>query len=308
MTALFFLDNITGATLRMMTPLLLVALGELYSERAGLTNIGLDGIMSIGTIAGFLGGCLTGSPWMGLLLGALCGVALNMIYAFCTITLRAGQIINGMALNILGPALVTYLYRRYFGVTDTLISVNLMQNIHIPWLSDIPILGALFSATPMTYLSLLLLLGTWFFFYKTRPGINFMAVGEYPRAAETMGIHVNRVKYLASVLCGALAGLGGAFLTTCYMSTFTEGMVTGRGFIALSAVIFGGWTPLGVFLATLLFGFVDALQLRLQVLLQLPYQLLAMLPYLCTFAALVFMRQKSSGPKANGQPYAREGC
>ena len=291
MTALFFLDNITGATLRMMTPLLLVALGELYSERAG-----------------FLGGCLTGSPWMGLLLGALCGVALNMIYAFCTITLRAGQIINGMALNILGPALVTYLYRRYFGVTDTLISVNLMQNIHIPWLSDIPILGALFSATPMTYLSLLLLLGTWFFFYKTRPGINFMAVGEYPRAAETMGIHVNRVKYLASVICGALAGLGGAFLTTCYMSTFTEGMVTGRGFIALSAVIFGGWTPLGVFLATLLFGFVDALQLRLQVLLQLPYQLLAMLPYLCTFAALVFMRQKSSGPKANGQPYAREGC
>lgn len=148
MTALFFLDNITGATLRMMTPLLLVALGELYSERAGLTNIGLDGIMSIGTIAGFLGGCLTGSPWMGLLLGALCGVALNMIYAFCTITLRAGQIINGMALNILGPALVTYLYRRYFGVTDTLIAVNLMQNIHIPWLSDIPILGALFSATP----------------------------------------------------------------------------------------------------------------------------------------------------------------
>lgn len=308
MTALFFLDNITGATLRMMTPLLLVALGELYSERAGLTNIGLDGIMSIGTIAGFLGGCLTGSPWMGLLLGALCGVALNMIYAFCTITLRAGQIINGMALNILGPALVTYLYRRYFGVTDTLIAVNLMQNIHIPWLSDIPILGALFSATPMTYLSLLLLLGTWFFFYKTRPGINFMAVGEYPRAAETMGIHVNRVKYLASVICGALAGLGGAFLTTCYMSTFTEGMVTGRGFIALSAVIFGSWTPLGVFLATLLFGFVDALQLRLQVLLQLPYQLLAMLPYLCTFAALVFMRQKSSGPKANGQPYAREGC
>lgn len=275
MTALFFLDNITGATLRMMTPLLLVALGELYSERAGLTNIGLDGIMSIGTIAGFLGGCLTGSPWMGLLLGALCGVALNMIYAFCTITLRAGQIINGMALNILGPALVTYLYRRYFGVTDTLISVNLMQNIHIPWLSDIPILGALFSATPMTYLSLLLLLGTWFFFYKTRPGINFMAVGEYPRAAETMGIHVNRVKYLASVICGALAGLGGAFLTTCYMSTFTEGMVTGRGFYRSVRRHLWRLDALGVFLATLLFGFVDALQLRLQVRLQLPYQLLA---------------------------------
>lgn len=308
MTALFFLDNITGATLRMMTPLLLVALGELLLRTRRTNEYRPRRHYEHRYHRRISRRRLTGSPWMGLLLGALCGIALNMIYAFCTITLRAGQIINGMALNILGPALATYLYRRYFGVTDTLISVDLMQNIHIPWLSDIPILGALFSATPMTYLSLLLLLGTWFFFSKTRPGINFMAVGEYPRAAETMGIHVNRVKYLASVICGALAGLGGAFLTTCYMSTFTEGMVTGRGFIALSAVIFGGWTPLGVFLATLLFGFVDALQLRLQVLLQLPYQLLAMLPYLCTFAALVFMRQKSSGPKANGQPYAREGC
>lgn len=307
MTIVSFLDNIVGASMRMMTPLLLVALGELYSERAGLTNIGLDGIMSVGTIAGFIGGCISGSPWLGLLLGALCGIALNMIYAFCTITLRAGQIINGMALNILGPALVTYVYRRYFGVTDALVTVDLMPNIQIPLLSEIPVLGALFRLTPMTYLSLLFLLGTWAFFYKTKPGLNFMAVGEYPRAAETMGIHVTRTKYLACIICGALAGLGGAFLTTCYMSTFTEGMVTGRGFIALSAVIFGGWTPLGVCLATLLFGFVDALQLRLQVLLQFPYQLLAMLPYLCTFVALVFIKHKNNGPKANGKAYAREG-
>lgn len=307
MTIVSFLDNIVGASMRMMTPLLLVALGELYSERAGLTNIGLDGIMSVGTIAGFIGGCISGSPWLGLLLGALCGIALNMIYAFCTITLRAGQIINGMALNILGPALVTYVYRRYFSVTDALVTVDLMPNIQIPLLSEIPVLGALFRLTPMTYLSLLFLLGTWAFFYKTKPGLNFMAVGEYPRAAETMGIRVTRTKYLACIICGALAGLGGAFLTTCYMSTFTEGMVTGRGFIALSAVIFGGWTPLGVCLATLLFGFVDALQLRLQVLLQFPYQLLAMLPYLCTFVALVFMKHKNNGPKANGKAYAREG-
>ena len=307
MDIISFLDNMVGATLRMMTPLLLVAIGELYSERAGLTNIGLDGIMSVGTIAGFIGGCISGSPWIGLLLGALAGILINMIYAFCTITLRAGQIINGMALNILGPALVTYIYRRYFGITDSLVSVDIMQNIHIPFLSDIPVLGMLFSATPMTYLTILLTVGTWFFFYKTKPGINFMAVGEYPRAAETMGINVIRTKYVACIICGALAGLGGAFLTTCYMSTFTEGMVTGRGFIALSAVIFGGWTPLGVFLATLLFGFVDALQLRLQFMLNFPYQILAMLPYLCTFAALAFMKNKTSGPKANGKEYSREG-
>lgn len=307
MDVISFLENMVGATLRMMTPLLLVAIGELYSERAGLTNIGLDGIMSIGTIAGFIGGCVTGNPWVGLLLGALFGIAINMIYAFCTITLRAGQIINGMAINILGPALVTYIYRRFFGITESLVSIDIMKNIHIPLLSDIPVVGALFSATPVTYLAILLTVGTWFFFYRTKPGINYMAVGEYPRAAETMGINVIRTKYIACVICGALAGLGGAFLTTCYMSTFTEGMVTGRGFIALSAVIFGGWTPVGVFLATLLFGFVDALQLRLQVMLNFPYQILAMLPYLCTFAALVFMKSKHAGPKANGKEYSREG-
>lgn len=307
MDIISFLDNMVGATLRMMTPLLLVAIGELYSERAGLTNIGLDGIMSVGTIAGFIGGCVSGSPWIGLLLGVLSGILINMIYAFCTVTLRAGQIINGMALNILGPALVTYIYRRYFGITDTLVTVDIMENIHIPFLSDIPVVGMLFSATPVTYLAILLTVFTWFFFYKTKPGINFMAVGEYPRAAETMGINVIRTKYIACIICGALAGLGGAFLTTCYMSTFTEGMVTGRGFIALSAVIFGGWTPVGVFLATLLFGFVDALQLRLQVMLNFPYQILAMLPYLCTFAALVFMKNKNAGPKANGKEYSREG-
>ena len=201
----------------------------------------------------------------------------------------------------------SYIYRRFFGITESLVSIDIMKNIHIPLLSDIPVVGALFSATPVTYLAILLTVGTWFFFYRTKPGINYMAVGEYPRAAETMGINVIRTKYIACVICGALAGLGGAFLTTCYMSTFTEGMVTGRGFIALSAVIFGGWTPVGVFLATLLFGFVDALQLRLQVMLNFPYQILAMLPYLCTFAALVFMKSKHAGPKANGKEYSREG-
>ena len=307
MDILSFLENMVGATLRMMTPLLLVAIGELYSERAGLTNIGLDGIMSVGTLAGFIGGCVAGSPWMGLLLGALAGIALNMIYAFCTITLRAGQIINGMALNILGPALVTYIYRGYFGLSNSLVSADIMENIHIPVLSDLPVVGMLFSATPMTYLTFAILIVTCIFFSRTKPGINFMAVGEYPKAAETMGVRVIGTKYLACVICGALAGLGGAFLTTCYMSTFTEGMVTGRGFIALSAVIFGGWTPIGILLATLLFGFVDALQLRLQVMLNFPYQLLAMLPYLCTFAALVVMKNRNPGPKANGQAYAREG-
>ena len=305
MTTIGFVDNVLVATLRMMTPLLLVAIGELYSERAGLTNIGLDGIMSVGTIAGFIGAYVTGSPWIGLLFGAAAGILFNMIYAFCTITLRAGQIINGMALNILGPAIVTYVYRAYFGMSGS-VSIEPMKSINLGALSKIPVAGALFSANPVTYLAFVILLFTMFFFKRTKPGINFMAVGEYPRAAETMGINVVRVKYIASIICGALGGIGGAFLTTCYMSNFTEGMVNGRGFIALSAVIFGAWTPGGVLAATILFGFVDALQLRLQVMTAVPYQLFAMLPYVCTFVALVFMK-KSAGPKANGQAYFREG-
>lgn len=306
MDLLLFLENMVASTLRMMTPLLLVAIGELYSERAGLTNIGLDGIMSIGTIAGFIGAYISGSPWVGLLLGLGFGIVFNLIYAFCTVTLRAGQIINGMALNILGAAVVIFVYRRFFGITESLVTVQTMEDIHIPGLSQIPVIGPLFSASPMTYIALAILVFTWFFFYRTKPGINFMAVGEYPKAAETMGINVIRTKYIACMICGGLAGLGGAFLTNCYMSTFTEGMVSGRGFIALSAVIFGGWTPLGVFLATLLFGFADALQLRLQVMVNLPYQILAMLPYLCTLAALMVMRNKNAGPKANGKEYYRE--
>ena len=280
-----FLVELLLSAVRMATPILLVALAETYSERAGMVNIGLDGIMSIGALVGFLVGYRTGSPWAGILAGAAAGILVNMIYAFCTITLCAEQTVYGMAIQ---------------GVS--------MEAFPIPVLSQIPVLGnILFNQSILVYAAYLMVPVTSVFLNKTRAGLNFKAVGEFPKAAETLGIHVVFQKYIACILCGAMAGIGGAYLTICYTSTYSEGIVAGRGFIALSAVIFGRWMPSGVLMACLLFGFCDALQIRLQLISpSTPYQILQMIPYLCTLFVLAFFGIKKSGPTANGQPYYRE--
>ena len=305
-----FLVQLFLSTIRMATPILLVALAELYSERAGLVNIGLDGIMSIGALIGFLVGYITGNPFLGILAGAVAGIAVNMIYAFCTITLCAEQIVYGMAINIFAPALASFLYRSYFEDTSKVIQGISMDTLPIPILSEIPIIGPIFfNHSILVYFAYLLVPVTAVFLNKTKAGLNFKAVGEYPKAAETLGINVIRQKYLASIVCGALAGIGGAYLTICYTSTYSEGVVAGRGFIALSAVIFGRWMPSGVLMACLLFGFCDAIQIRLQLLMPgTPYQFMQMIPYLCTlFALAIFgLKKGGGGPKANGQPYLRE--
>ncbi len=303
----FFVELLLSAV-RMATPILFVALAETYSERAGMVNIGLDGIMSFGALIGFLTGFRTGSPMTGIAAGALSGIAINMIYAFCTIRLCAPQIVYGMALNIFAPALASFIYRLSFSDTSTLIQGISMKAMPIPVLSKIPIAGPVFfNHIPLVYFAYLLVPVTAVFLNQTRAGLNFKAVGEFPKAAETLGINVILQKYIACIICGALAGIGGAYLTICYTSTYTEGIVAGRGFIALSAVIFGRWMPAGVLLACLLFGFCDALQIRLQLLSpSTPYQILQMIPYLCTLFVLAFFGIKKSGPKANGQPYYRE--
>ncbi len=304
-----FLENLIVSMIRMATPLLLAGLAELYSEKAGMVNIGLDGIMTIGAGVGFIAGYLTQNPIIGLLSGSLAGVLLNLIYAFSTISLRSGQTINGMALNILAPALSTFLSRTVFGVKTTLMQGPTIGNASIPTLSSLPFIGPiLFQAHPITYLAFFLVFFTIWFFRRTKPGLNYLAVGEYPRAAESLGVSVTRVKYLSCIICGFLAGMGGAYLTTCYIGAYSEGVVAGRGFIALSAVIFGNWSAMGVLFATLLFGLADAVQLRFQVLFrEIPYQLLSMLPYVLTIFVLLISTKQSNEPKANGQPYAREG-
>ena len=303
-----FIYQLLLSTIRMATPLLIVAIAELYSEKGGLVNIGLDGIMSFGALIGFIVGLWTNSPWLGILAGAIGGILVNMIYAFCTITLCAEQTVYGMAINIFAPALASFIYKLSFSDTSTLIQGVTMNAVPIPILCDIPIIGELFfNHAPIVYLVYLMVPVTAIFFNKTKAGLNFKAVGEFPQAAETLGINVILQKYLASIVCGALAGIGGAYLTICYTNTFSEGIVSGRGFIALSAVIFGRWIPSGVLASCLLFGFCDALQIRLQLVApEIPYQFLQMIPYICTLIALVVFGIKKSGPKAKGQPYFRE--
>ena len=289
-------------------PILLAALGELFSERGGLVNIGLEGIMAIGAFVGFAVGKITGNLWVGLLVAMLAGVLINMVYAFCTVTLCSDQTVTGMAINILAPAIALFGYNLFVGSDSSNATGTLMESYAIPVLSDIPFIGdALFNQTLLGYLAFLLVPAVAWFFRSFRAGLSFRSVGENPHAAETLGINVIRTKYAACALCGALAAAGGAFLTLCYTPIYTDGIVMGRGFIALATLIFGRWNAFGVLGASLLFGFFDGTSVALQAQFQAaPIMFFKMIPYVFTIVALVFLGSRNAGPKASGKPYLRE--
>ena len=304
-----FISNLLLASVRMATPLIFLALAELYSQRAGLVHIGLEGLASIGSLVGFLVSLITGNPLLGVLAGAAAGILVNMIYAYATITLCAEQIVYGMAINIFAPALASFIYRVYFGAGSELVQVSLMETLASRMgITANGFIAKLFlDQTPMVYLAYLLVVFTVIYFNRTKSGLNYKAVGEYPKAAATLGIEVIGIKYTASVICGALAGIGGAYLTTCYTTTYVDGNIAGRGFIALAAVIFGRWNAGGVLIACLFFGFCDALQIRLQVgSYNIPYQFFQMIPYIATVVVLAAIGMKKAGPKSCGKPYRKE--
>lgn len=304
-----FISNLLLASVRMATPLIFLALAELYSQRAGLVHIGLEGLASIGSLVGFLVSLITGNPFLGVLAGAAAGILVNMIYAYATITLCAEQIVYGMAINIFAPALASFIYRVYFGAGSELVQVSLMETLASRMgITANGFIAKLFlDQTPMVYLAYLLVVFTVIYFNRTKSGLNYKAVGEYPKAAATLGIDVIGIKYTTSVICGALAGIGGAYLTTCYTTTYVDGNIAGRGFIALAAVIFGRWNAGGVLIACLFFGFCDALQIRLQVgSYNIPYQFFQMIPYIATVVVLAAIGMKKAGPKSCGKPYRKE--
>ncbi len=304
-----FISNLLLASVRMATPLIFLALAELYSQRAGLVHIGLEGLASIGSLVGFLVSLITGNPFLGVLAGAAAGILVNMIYAYATITLCAEQIVYGMAINIFAPALASFIYRVYFGAGSELVQVSLMETLasRMGITANGFITKLFLDQTPMVYLAYLLVVFTVIYFNRTKSGLNYKAVGEYPKAAATLGIDVIGIKYTASVICGALAGIGGAYLTTCYTTTYVDGNIAGRGFIALAAVIFGRWNAGGVLIACLFFGFCDALQIRLQVgSYNIPYQFFQMIPYIATVVVLAAIGMRKAGPKSCGKPYRKE--
>ena len=289
------------------TPLLLATLGEITTERSGVMNLGLEGLMSAGAVTAFIVTFNTGSPWLGLVVAIVVGFLLAGIHGFVTISLRANQVVSGLALTMLGLGISGLWGKPYIGRPLP----ERMGRLTIPGLSDLPVVGKiLFSHNWYVYMSVVMGIIIWFLLKHTRMGITLRSVGENPRAAESQGIPVNRVKYLAVMAGGGMAAMAGAYLSTAYSGSWIEGMTSGRGWIAIALTIFALWQPGGAFLGAYLFGGIFVLQYMLQPLGISP-NLLAMLPYLATLLVLFFYGLSRSGqrrmnaPATLGEPYVR---
>lgn len=307
MEFLMSLGEYVAADLRIATPILLAALGLLLMNRSGLINIGAEGIMLIATLVAVAGTYFFKSVWLGLIVAMLSGALMGLLFALLTVTVRANQIVVGAAFNILGSGMSAMLYRIIFGLSTEVITISGFTDLRVPLLSDIPALGtAFFSHMPMVYLAFLLVPAMSYFLFKTPAGLNLRSVGENPKAADTLGVHVYRVRYLASIVGGMIIAAGGAFLSTGLLRFFSEEMVAGRGFIALAAVIFGRYKPMGVMIAAMLFALGNVAANSLQALgSAIPYNFLVMIPYLLTIVALAGFAGKAVGPAAAGKPYKK---
>jgi simple sugar transport system permease protein len=293
-------------------PLLAAALGGLFSERSGVVNIGLEGLMVVGsftsavvisTLQPSLG---SGALWLGLLAAMVCGALFAMLHAFASISLNANQVISGTAINMIAGSLTVFLARTFTGSGNVRITMGFLQT-DIPLLSRIPLLGALFFSKTYatTWVVLVILALSWFLIYQTPFGLRLRACGEHPQTADAAGINVYRMRYIAVMLSGALAGLAGAVMLVTYSSEF-NGSVAGLGFLALAALIFGQWKPLGILGATAFFGFAATIANVSQVIPQfaaIPGLLLKAFPYVVTLAALVLFSKSSQAPRAAGEPY-----
>jgi general nucleoside transport system permease protein len=299
--------GLAAATLRFATPLAFAALGGIFSERAGVVNIGLEGMMLAGAFFGIYA-AVEGHHWTVGLLGAMvAGGLLALIHAFFSIHLRADQIVSGTAINFLALGLTGYLFRYIYEEQGTPADVSRIPDLEIPGVKEIPFIGDVFGQMNlMIWLVLLLVLVSWVVLFKTPIGLRLRAVGEHPRAADTVGISVYGVRYAAVVLSGMLAALGGAYLSIGFVGSFNENMTVGRGFIGLAAMIFGKWHPVGAFAGCLLFGFSSGLAQRLQGEADISANLLQTLPYILTLVALVGVIGRSRPPAAVGRPYVKQ--
>jgi ABC-type uncharacterized transport system permease subunit len=294
------------AAVRLAAPLLLAALGELLSERAGVLNIGIEGLMLVGAFAAFVVAVSSGSPLLGVLAGAAAAVALGALFAAFAVVRRSDQIVTGTAVNLLALGLTGAGFRAF--TANGVPAAPGVGEWRVPGLAEIPLLGpGLFVQNPFVYAALLATLGIALFLARTRPGLRLRAVGESARAADAEGVDVVRMRFLAVLAGAALAGVGGAALPLALADSFTEGMTAGRGFIALSIVIFGGWRAAGIAAAALFFGAAIAIQFRLQARgAGVPYPLLLMLPYVLTLGVLAFATGRARAPGDLAKPFTRE--
>jgi ABC-type uncharacterized transport system permease subunit len=301
-----FTTGLIAAMLRFATPLAFGAIGGVLNERAGVVNVGIEGMMLAGAFFGIWATVWSGSWVIGLLFAALFGGLFALIHAFFSIHLRADQIVVGFAINFLALGLSGYLFRSIYGIEGTPSDVDRIPDVHLGFIKDIPFVGDIFGQLNlMIWLMFALLILSWVVLYKTPVGLRLRSVGEHPRAADTVGISVYRVRYAAVIASGMLAALGGAYLTIGFTGTFNENTTAGRGFIALAAVILGKWNPLGAFAACLLFGFGFAVSIPLQREADISANLLSTLPYVLTLIALVGVIGRSIPPAAVGRPYTK---
>ncbi len=304
---LAFLSDYLSASLRLSIPLAFAALGGLFSERSGVLNIALEGMLLTGAFVSAAVTFATGNVWVGTIAAIVVGSLVGILHAFLSVTLRVDQLVSGLAINLSAAGLTAFGARLVFNL-ETTQKLAGIPAIAIPGLSQIPLLGPLlFNQDLLAYSLLLLIPLITYLLFRTSLGLTLRAVGEYPRAADTAGIQVAWVRYVSVALSGILAALGGAYLVLVHVKFFTEGMSAGKGFIALAALIFGRWHPVYTALACLLFGATEALQLRVQAFnLAIPYQLLTMLPYVTALLALIGLAGKSTPPAALGIPYVKE--
>ena len=303
----FVWSALIAAMLRFATPLTFAALGGLLSERSGVINIGLEGMMLMGAFFGIFGADLTGSWLLGAIIGMASGAAMGLVHAVLSITLRADQVVGGTAINLLAVGITGYVFIAHYGEQGTPGEIPRVPEVSLPGIQEIPFVGdAIGEASLLTWLALLLVPLLALYLFRTPGGLRLRSVGEKPRAADSVGVPVLRTRYLAVVASGVLAALGGVYLSIALVGSFNQGMTDGRGFIALAAVIFGNWRPGGALAGALLFGFSSAVAQRLPAFSESLAVLFQALPYVLTLVVVAGVIGRSRPPAAIGVPYVKE--
>lgn len=300
------ITGIIAATLRLSTPLIFAALGGIFSEKAGVVNIALEGIMTTGAFFAVYGSFVTGNPWMGLIFAMIAGAAMASIHAYLSIHLKAEQVVSGVAINIFSGALTSFLIVKFFNTGS---QTSVVESIPYPseMMGKVPVIGGILKELNwFVFIAFILVFVSHYVIYKTPLGLRIRSVGEHPKAADTLGVSVYGIRYFCVILSGVLAGLGGATLSIGIMNLYRENMVSGRGFIALAAMIFGNWKPVNAMWASILFAFAETFQLFAKGFgWTIPGEVYAAFPYILTMLALAGFVGKTQAPAADGVPYEK---
>ncbi|MEN8241812.1 MAG: ABC transporter permease [Chloroflexota bacterium] len=302
--------SILATAVRVGTIVLLGALGELVTERAGVLNLSVEGMMLTGAFAGFLGAFYSESLWIGVLTAAIAGMLISAIFAVLAVVFHIDQTVSGLSVNIFASGLTFYLYRTLFPDVggSNIPALTPFKVVNIPYLSEIPIIGRIFfQQYALSYIAFFMVLLIAFYLYRTKSGLILRTLGENPRAVDMKGINVTLYRFMAVLFGGMMAGLAGSFITLASVGIFVADITAGRGWLAIAIVIFGDWKPGKILLASLFFGLIDALQMQLQAVgVQLPFQLFLAMPYILTIIAVFIGRKRSGAPIALGVHYQRE--